>query len=87
MRTARVNNFLKIAVDYYSARSSEKDILEYLRLLKESKDKKQFITALLENGDFLLNGEKRFITNGSVADLMVVYGRNGAFPHCHLSNG
>ncbi|MHA2049600.1 MAG: acyl-CoA dehydrogenase family protein [Promethearchaeota archaeon] len=32
-----------------------------------------------ENGDFLLNGEKRFITNGSVADLMVVYGRNGAF--------
>ncbi len=32
-----------------------------------------------ETGDFILNGEKRFITNGSVADIMVVYGRNGAF--------
>jgi len=32
-----------------------------------------------EDGNFILNGEKRFITNGSVADLMVVYGRNGAF--------
>lgn len=32
-----------------------------------------------EDGDFILNGEKRFITNGSVADIMVVYGRNGAF--------
>ena len=32
-----------------------------------------------ENGDFIVNGEKRFITNGSVADIMVVYGRNGAF--------
>ena len=32
-----------------------------------------------KDGDFILNGEKRFITNGSVADLMVVYGRNGAF--------
>ncbi|MFX1325941.1 MAG: acyl-CoA dehydrogenase family protein [Promethearchaeota archaeon] len=32
-----------------------------------------------KDGDFLLNGEKRFITNGSVADIMVVYGRNGAF--------
>ncbi len=32
-----------------------------------------------EDGDFMLNGEKRFITNGSVADIMVVYGRNGAF--------
>lgn len=32
-----------------------------------------------DDGDFILNGEKRFITNGSVADLMVVYGRNGAF--------
>lgn len=31
------------------------------------------------DGDFILNGEKRFITNGSVADLMVVYARNGAF--------
>jgi len=32
-----------------------------------------------EDGNFILNGEKRFITNGSVADVMVVYGRNGAF--------
>ncbi|MHA2009097.1 MAG: acyl-CoA dehydrogenase family protein [Promethearchaeota archaeon] len=32
-----------------------------------------------EDGNFTLNGEKRFITNGGVADLMVVYGRNGAF--------
>jgi butyryl-CoA dehydrogenase len=32
-----------------------------------------------ETGDFILNGEKRFITNGSVADYMCVYGRNGAF--------
>jgi len=32
-----------------------------------------------KDGDFILNGEKRFITNGSVADLMVVYARNGAF--------
>ncbi|MFW9882295.1 MAG: acyl-CoA dehydrogenase family protein, partial [Candidatus Thorarchaeota archaeon] len=32
-----------------------------------------------DDGDFILNGEKRFITNGSVADIMVVYGRNGAF--------
>jgi len=27
----------------------------------------------------LLTGEKRFITNGSVADVLVVYARNGAF--------
>ena len=32
-----------------------------------------------EDGYFTLNGQKRFITNGSVADIMVVYGRNGAF--------
>ncbi len=31
------------------------------------------------NDEFILNGEKRFITNGSIADIMVVYGRNGAF--------
>jgi len=31
------------------------------------------------NDEFILNGEKRFITNGSVADTLVVYGRNGAF--------
>lgn len=32
-----------------------------------------------ENDEYILNGEKRFITNGSIADIMVVYGRNGAF--------
>jgi len=32
-----------------------------------------------ESGDFILTGEKRFITNGSVADVLVVYARNGAF--------
>ncbi len=31
------------------------------------------------NDEFTLTGEKRFITNGSVADTLVVYGRNGAF--------
>lgn len=31
------------------------------------------------NNEFILNGEKRFITNGSIADTLVVYGRNGAF--------
>ena len=30
------------------------------------------------NSELILNGEKRFITNGSVADILVVYGRNGA---------
>ena len=33
----------------------------------------------IANDEFILNGEKRFITNGSVADTLVVYGRNGAF--------
>ncbi|MFX0188592.1 MAG: acyl-CoA dehydrogenase family protein [Candidatus Hodarchaeota archaeon] len=28
---------------------------------------------------FILTGEKRFITNGSIADILLVYGRNGAF--------
>ncbi|MFW9781739.1 MAG: acyl-CoA dehydrogenase family protein [Candidatus Heimdallarchaeota archaeon] len=32
-----------------------------------------------KDGNFILNGEKRFITNGGVADIMCVYGRNGAF--------
>ncbi len=31
------------------------------------------------NDEFTLTGEKRFITNGSIADTLVVYGRNGAF--------
>jgi alkylation response protein AidB-like acyl-CoA dehydrogenase len=31
-----------------------------------------------KNDEYILNGEKRFITNGSVADVMVVFGRNGA---------
>lgn len=29
--------------------------------------------------DYVLNGEKRFIVNGSVADYIVVYAKNGAF--------
>ena len=29
--------------------------------------------------EYILNGEKRFITNGSVADILVVYARNGGF--------
>jgi hypothetical protein len=32
-----------------------------------------------ESGDFILTGEKRFITNGSVANILIVYARNGAF--------
>jgi alkylation response protein AidB-like acyl-CoA dehydrogenase len=32
-----------------------------------------------KNNEFILNGEKRFITNGSIADTLVVYGRNGSF--------
>ncbi|UCH89646.1 MAG: hypothetical protein JSV49_03075 [Thermoplasmata archaeon] len=56
----RLNDFekkkyLKIAVDHYSTRGSEKDILEYLRLLRELNDTKRFNSALLENGDFLLS--------------------------------
>jgi alkylation response protein AidB-like acyl-CoA dehydrogenase len=31
------------------------------------------------NEEYILNGEKRFITNGSVADILVVYARNGGF--------
>jgi alkylation response protein AidB-like acyl-CoA dehydrogenase len=31
------------------------------------------------NNEFILNGEKRFITNGSIADTLVVYARNGGF--------
>jgi len=31
------------------------------------------------NEEYIINGEKRFITNGSVADILIVYGRNGAF--------
>lgn len=31
------------------------------------------------NEEYILTGEKRFITNGSVADILVVYGRNGGF--------
>jgi len=29
--------------------------------------------------EYILNGEKRFITNGSIADILIVYARNGAF--------
>ena len=31
------------------------------------------------NDEYILTGEKRFITNGSVADILIVYGRNGGF--------
>lgn len=32
-----------------------------------------------QNEEYILTGEKRFITNGSVANTMVVYARNGGF--------
>lgn len=47
--------YINIACDYYSAGDSEKDMLDYIRLLKESKQKKRFIKALLQSGDFLLS--------------------------------
>ena len=31
------------------------------------------------NEQYILNGEKRFIVNGSVADILIVYARNGGF--------
>lgn len=47
--------YLDIAIDYYSDRGSERDILEYLRLLKEAGESERLRTALLEHGDFLLS--------------------------------
>lgn len=35
-------------------------------------------TAVLDGDDFVLNGSKSFISNGSIADLIVVYARTGA---------
>ena len=35
--------------------------------------------ARKEKDEFVLNGEKRYITNGSIADYLLVYARNGAF--------
>ncbi|MHA1272467.1 MAG: acyl-CoA dehydrogenase family protein [Promethearchaeota archaeon] len=32
-----------------------------------------------QNEEYIITGEKRFITNGSIADTMVVYARNGGF--------
>jgi len=32
-----------------------------------------------EDDEYVLNGEKRFIVNGSIADYLLVYARNGAF--------
>ncbi len=32
-----------------------------------------------KNEEFILNGEKRFITNGSIANSLIVYARNGYF--------
>ncbi len=43
------------ASEYYSNSTSEKDILDYLRLVYDSGQRKRFITALLENGEFLLS--------------------------------
>ena len=31
------------------------------------------------NEEYIINGEKRFIVNGSVADVLIVYARNGGF--------
>ena len=36
-------------------------------------------TAVRDGDGYLINAEKRFITNGSIADYMLVYTRNGAF--------
>jgi len=36
-------------------------------------------TARKERGGYVISGEKRFITNGSIADYLLVYARNGAF--------
>jgi alkylation response protein AidB-like acyl-CoA dehydrogenase len=36
-------------------------------------------TAVRDGDGYIINAEKRFITNGSVADYMLVYTRNGAF--------
>lgn len=34
-------------------------------------------TARAEGGDFVLNGSKAFVSNGSIADLIIVYARSG----------
>jgi alkylation response protein AidB-like acyl-CoA dehydrogenase len=36
-------------------------------------------TAVQDGDGYVINAEKRFITNGSIADYMLVYTRNGAF--------
>ena len=36
-------------------------------------------TAVKDGDGYIINAEKRFITNGSIADYMLVYTRNGAF--------
>jgi alkylation response protein AidB-like acyl-CoA dehydrogenase len=36
-------------------------------------------TAVKDGDGYVINAEKRFITNGSIADYMLVYTRNGAF--------
>jgi tetratricopeptide (TPR) repeat protein len=56
-------NYFKIACDYYSTRGSEKDMLEHLRLLLESGQRKPFTTALLENGEFLFSQGHTQITD------------------------
>ena len=47
--------YISIACDHYSSSGSEKDLLDYLRLLSESQQRKRFIRAVLENADFLLS--------------------------------
>jgi len=48
-------DFLSIACDHYSNCSSERDLLEHIRLLAQSDRKDEFMTTLLENGEYLLS--------------------------------
>ncbi len=47
--------YLEIAYEYYSTCDSEKDILDYLRILHDSDQRSRFLETLLDNGDFLLS--------------------------------
>jgi tetratricopeptide (TPR) repeat protein/DNA-binding MarR family transcriptional regulator len=47
--------YLGIASNYYSTCDSEKDILDYLRILHDSNQRSLFIETLLEHGEFLLS--------------------------------
>jgi tetratricopeptide (TPR) repeat protein len=48
-------SFISIAIEFYSNASTENDILDYLRLISESAQKKRLISAVLEHGEFLLS--------------------------------